>query len=53
MCVYLAKIVIILAEMLWHMDNAAAMKCNGERLESSLAGHLDKGSVHWWGGPSM
>ena len=31
------------------MDSAAAMKCNNYRLESSLAGHLDKSSVHWRG----
>ena len=35
------------------MDGAAALKCNGYRLKSSLTGYLDKGSVHWRGRPSM
>ena len=35
--------------MLRHMDSAAALKCIGYGFESSLAGHLDKGSVHWRG----
>ena len=28
------------------MDSAAALKCNGCGLESFLAGHFGKGSVH-------
>ena len=42
MCVYIAIIAIFLAVTLWRVDRAAAIKCNGYRLESSLAGHLDK-----------
>ena len=52
MCVYMAIFYvfsIILQVMLWCMDSAAALKCNGCGLESLLAGHLDKGSVQWWG----
>ena len=44
MCVYIAIIAAILAVMLWRMDNATALKCNGYRLESSLAGNLYKSS---------
>ena len=47
MCVYIAVIAIILAVMLWQVDSAAALKCNGYRLESLSAGHLDKGSAYW------
>ena len=32
------------------MDSAAAFKCDGYRLESLLAGHIDKVSVHLRGG---
>ena len=46
MCVYII-IATIRAAVLWQVDSAAALKCNGYGLESSLAGHLDKGSVHW------
>ena len=45
MCVYIAVIATILAMILWHVDCAAALKCNDYRLESWLAGHSDKGSV--------
>ena len=31
---------------MWCVDSEAAFKCNGYRLESLLAGHLNKGSVH-------
>ena len=40
---------MVLAVMLWHMDSVAALKCNDYRLESWLAGHLEKGRVHWRG----
>ena len=33
--------------MLRHIDGAPALKYNDDRLESWLAGHLEKGSVHW------
>ena len=42
MCLYAAIIAMILAMKLWHMDSAAALKCNGYGLESSLAEHLEK-----------
>ena len=42
MCTYIAIIATILAMTLWCMDSAAALKCNGYRLESLLAGNLDK-----------
>ena len=32
-----------------HVDSAAASKCNGFRLESLQAGHLEKNSVYWRG----
>ena len=32
------------------MDSEAAFKCKGYRVESLLAGYLDKGSAHWKGG---
>ena len=35
------------------VDRAAALKCNGHELESSLAGHLNIGSVHWRERPGM
>ena len=44
MCVYIA---IILQVMLWFVDSAPALKYHGYRLQSWLAGHLEKGSVHW------
>ena len=40
-------IAIFLAVTLWRVDGAAALKCNGYRLESSLAGHLDKRNAQW------
>ena len=33
------------------MGSAPALKCSDYRFESSLAGYLDKGSVHWKGRP--
>ena len=53
MSVYIAKIAIIVAWMVWHMDSAAAVKCIGYRLESLLAGHFNKGSVYWRGETGM
>ena len=47
MCVYIAIISKILAVTLWRVDSAAALKCRRYELESLLAGHLEKGSVHW------
>ena len=38
--VYTAIIATILAERLWGMDSAAALKCNGYGLESLMAGPL-------------
>ena len=49
MSVNIAIIATILAEMLWHMDSAAASKCNGYEYEFLLAGHLDKSSIDWRG----
>ena len=49
MCVYIAIIATILQEMLWEVDKAPALKGNGSELESWLAGHLEKGCVHWRG----
>ena len=42
-------IAIFLAVTLWRVEGAAALKCNGYRLESPLAEHLDKGIVKWRG----
>ena len=42
MCVLIAVIVIILAEIMWCMDSAATLRCSGYGLESLLTGHLDK-----------
>ena len=39
--------------VLWCVDSAAALKCNGYGLESSAAGHLDKDGVHWRWEPGM
>ena len=44
MCIYIST---ILPVMLWHVDSAPALKCNGYGLESWLAGHLDKSIIHW------
>ena len=41
-CVYIAIIATILPVLLWCMDSAPALKCNGNVLESWVAGHLDK-----------
>ena len=38
-----------MAVILWPVDSAATLKCNDYRFESSLAGHLQKGSIHQWG----
>ena len=46
MCVYIAIIAKILQVMLQRVDSAPALKCNGYELESWLAWHLEKGSVH-------
>ena len=43
--VYKAIIARILAVMLWRMNSASSLKCNGSKFESSLSGYLDKGSV--------
>ena len=52
-CVYIAIFATIPQVMQWHMDSAPALKCNGYGLKSWLAGHLEKGSVHWRGRPGM
>ena len=39
--------------MLWHMNSALVLKCNGCGLESWLAEHLKKDSVHWRERPGM
>ena len=41
---FIAIIATTLAMMLLHVDSAAVLKSNGDGLESSLAGHLQKGS---------
>ena len=46
MCVYITLIANTLPVMLWCMDGAPALKCNFDELESWMAGHLEKGSVH-------
>ena len=46
MCVYIAT---VLQVMLLLIDSAPALKCSGYKLESWLAGHLEKGNVHWRG----
>ena len=46
MCVYTAIIATRLQLMLWYVDGAPVLKCNGYGLESWLAGQLEKGSVH-------
>ena len=53
MCIYIAVIATIQQVMLWHMDSAPALKCNGYKLESWLAGDLEKGSVDWRSRPGM
>ena len=45
-CDYVTIIATVLAVTLWCVDSAAALKCNGCRMESSVAGHLKKSSVH-------
>ena len=51
MCVYIAIIATTLQVMLRQVDRAPALKCNGHKLESWLARHLEKGSAHWRGDP--
>ena len=46
MSVYIA---IILQVTAWLMDSAPALKYTGRRLESWLAGHLEKGIARWRG----
>ena len=46
MCVFIAIIATIVPVILWHVNKAADWKYNGYELESWLAGHLNKGSVH-------
>ena len=53
LCVYNAIITKILQVMLWCVDSAPVLKCYGSELESWLAGHVEKGSVHWRGRPGM
>ena len=53
MCVYIAVIAMTLQVTLLHVDSAPALKCNSNGLASWLAGHLEKGRVHWRGGLSM
>ena len=50
MCVYIAVIAMTLQVTLLHVDSAPALKCNSNGLASWLAGHLEKGRVHWRGG---
>ena len=51
-CVYTTLTATILEVTFWHMESAVALKCNGNGLESLLAGLLEKSSVHWRG-PGM
>ena len=53
MCVYIAIIATILQVTQWRVDSAPALKRYGYRLESWLAGHLEKGCVHCRGRPGM
>ena len=53
MCVCIGIIAKILQVMLWCMDGVSALKYNDYGLESWMAGHLQKGSVHWRGRPGM
>ena len=46
MCVYIAIIATILQVTQWCVDSAPTLKCNSHKLESWLAGHLEKGIVH-------
>ena len=52
-CICRALFAIIVPVTLWRIDSAPALKCNDYQLESWLAGHLKKGSVHWRERPSM
>ena len=49
MCVYIVIIATILAVTLWPMKCAAALKCDGYKFKSLMAGHLDKGSIQCGG----
>ena len=53
MCLYIAIIATILPVKLWGVNSALLLKYNGCELVSWLAGHSEKDSVHWRGGPSM
>ena len=48
MCGYAATIATVEAVKPWQVDSTAAMKCNGYRLESLMAGHLDNGMSDLW-----
>ena len=50
---FLLSAVAIASVTLWRVDSAAALKWNSNGSEYWLAGHLDKGSVHWREGPGM
>ena len=50
---FIAIIATTVAMMLLHVDSAAVLKSNGDGLESSLAGHLQKGSDMTLEGPNM
>ena len=53
MCVYIVINATILQVMLWYMDSAIVLKCNGYGLEFWLAGHLGESSEHWRGRHGM
>ena len=53
MCAYIAIIAIILAVILWCIDNAAALRCNGYEFESLLAGLLEMYRVVYTGGANF
>ena len=43
LCVFILPLfAIILQVTLWHVDSAPALKCNGYKIESWLAGHLTR-----------
>ena len=50
MCVYIAIIATILQVKLWCIDSTPALECKDFELESLMAGHFKKGSVHERGG---
>ena len=53
MCAYIALIAIILAVILWCIDNAAALRCNGYEFESLLTGLLEMYRVVYTGGANF